>query len=848
MEKNYKQTKLNRYPITYNIETVSTPLKPNKLRNKEIVLNNFLQETYNQKKSKVKANLYYDKMAEEPNSDMTYLNMLKKNKEKININSNKDKFHSKSGIPISSLYQKKYKTKIDIQDNNSTNYQMINQITRNTSNKSYMIPSSENQITSLINSRNLDTKNNLSFFQNFDSNNKIKRHKTVYIKKNLSVERNLHTNKNRNKNISQDDRNKYYHSNNKSNQKYSPPSTIKKQSKNISNKNNTNNINSNVNIFNFGMQYNNAPHFLIKNSKMFHPYFNDYFPYNNTNINYNVNQYEILKESAVLIQSVFRGGLVRVQFNNYLIIYKKFEYLHLFFKNKYWNIFKKNVFKYPNKVNYETDSKFDISSISGYSALANSNFIKKTNNNNYNLKLFKENKETFSILNNFNDKNEISEERRITSYGSYNMGSNNKQKIIWNKKMINNNNSIISKIIGQKLFSKNIKKLTIAKKDSSLFKEREKYLKIIITKKVDKERLLLQKYFLRFYYNGKLYNIKNMKNINNNELKIDIKNLIVKKLKKIIENKHSYHFSVLFKYFSKFKFKGILNYIQTHQYLIIHGGRLKNIEEDPFFIYEFSKNNIIAKEPKRNIKSTLVKIIKLRKVIYNNKQTKIEIVQKYFNKFRIAGIRYYMQIELKKKIMIKNLIIKANKDGYIHKKENKNDVENKKYKTLNKLILKYNNHYINCCKNIFDRWNLRIKLFSLITKDKEKKKKRRIKKRNNKKLAANINNINNINDINNKNKINNFSHNSNIQININNSKNELNYDMGHPDSIIFMNNVKITDYFKLTKFINKINGVMTKKFYFFKYIINKTKKDEDSKNNINKDVDFFMDDSSESEN
>ena len=45
-----------------------------------------------------------------------------------------------------------------------------------------------------------------------------------------------------------------------------------------------------------------------------------------------------------------------------------------------------------------------------------------------------------------------------------------------------------------------------------------------------------------------------------------------------------------------------------------------------------------------------------------------------------------MQIELKKKIMIKNLIIKANKDGYIHKKENKNDVENKKYKTLNKLI------------------------------------------------------------------------------------------------------------------------------------------------------------------
>ena len=60
--------------------------------------------------------------------------------------------------------------------------------------------------------------------------------------------------------------------------------------------------------------------------------------------------------------------------------------------------------------------------------------------------------------------------------------------------------------------------------------------------------------------------------------------------------------------------------------------------------------------------------------------------------------------------------------------------------------------------------------------------------------------------------------------------------------------MKITDYFKLTKFINKINGVITKKFYLFKYMINKNKKEEEIKNNINNDVDFFMDDSSESEN
>ncbi len=63
-----------------------------------------------------------------------------------------------------------------------------------------------------------------------------------------------------------------------------------------------------------------------------------------------------------------------------------------------------------------------------------------------------------------------------------------------------------------------------------------------------------------------------------------------------------------------------------------------------------------------------------------------------------------------------------------------------------------------------------------------------------------------------------------------------------------MDNMKITDYFKITKFINKTSGVITKKFYFFKYMINKSKKEEDIKNNINNDVDFFMDDSSESEN
>ena len=859
MDKKYKQTKLNKYQIEYNIETSPTLLKPNKFINKEIIVNSFLQDTHNQKKTKPKVNLLSEKTIKEPKFNSIYLNMLEKSKEKVKINltNNKDKINQKNNnISLNSFNKKRYKNYIEIQDNNSQNAQLTHNFTRSNSNKTSVVTSNESHFL-LINSRNTTKKNETSFLENF-GNNKIKRHKTVYIKKNLSVDRNINKSNVRYKNECQDYKNKYYNSNKKNDQKYYTPSsiTVRRDDKDSSNKNNTNNINSNVNIFNFGMQYSNSPHYFIRNTKMFDPYFNDYFAYNHQKINFNVNQYKYL-EKVILIQSIFRGCMVRFNINYHLIMYKKFEFLHYFFINKFWNILKKNLLLYnKNKIpNCETESKLSISSISGLSALINSNLKKKTNNNNFNLKFFKETKETFSILKNNNNIKYYKKEKQ-----SLNSPENNNKKIIWNKKMANKNNSLISNIIEQKLFSKNIKKLNIDKEQTILDKEKERYLKIIVTKKVDKSRMILLKSFLKFYYNVKLYNNKNINFSNNIEM---IKHLQLEKLKKIIENKNEFHFSVLYKFFIKFKYKGILNYIQNNQYLVTNGGRLKNIEEDSFFIYEFSKqksNNNNA--PNRNIKSILIKIIKLRKIIYTKKQTKNDIIKKYFYKFRMAGIRHFMQIELKKKLVVKSLIIKMNKENNINNKENKNEIEieNKKYKTLNKLILKYNNNYINCCKNIFDRWNLRTKLFSLITKDKEKKKKRRIKKRNNKKLAANINKLNNnninsfqiSNNENNINKINNdFSNNSNIKINIQKEKNNINiinYDVGHPDSIIFMNNLKITDYFKITKFINKINCILTRKFYFFNIFIKNKKKEEENKNNINNDVDFFMEDSSESEN
>ena len=838
MDKNYKQSKLSKFSIPYSIENLSSPLKTNKLKNKEIILNSFLQETYNQKKSKAKANLLYEKMIGEQNSNKMYLNIIEKkeknhDKKKINSNNNRDKLLTKNDIPLTSYYKKKHKNKIDILDNNLSNYQVVNTfLNRNNSNKSSVFLSNENQMSFLINSKNLDQKNDIKNSEE----KKIKRHKTVYIKKNLSVERNIKISKNIYKNISHDD--KYYHSNKKMEQKYSSPSTMRKRDKNISKENNANNINSNVNIFNFGMQYNNSPNYLIRNSKMFNPYFNDFLAYNDPKIDFHENYIERKEESAIMIQSVFRGSFIRFQINNRLKAYKGIEILILCFRNKFWKLLKKKILLLK---------------------IADSNNKRKSII--YNQKFLKESKESFCFLNRNKIKNFSYEENYLVSCENINkFEDNKKKKLIWNKKMANKNNPIISNIRNQKLFSKNIKKLKVEKKDNSLTKEKEKFLKILVTKKIDKSRLILLKYFLRFYYNGILYNNKKIKNNKYDDINTNINCLKLEKLKKIIENKRAFHIAILFKYFSRFKFKCILNYIQIHQYLIFNGGRLRNIEEDSFFIYEFAKNkNIInSNEYKRNLKTILDKVKKLRKIIYDKKNSNIEIIRIYFHKFRMAGIRHYMQIELKKKLFIKIIMLKATEENYIMKKENKNDVENQKYKKLNKLILKYNNYYLNSCKSIFDRWNLRTKIFSMITKDKEKKKKRRIKKRYNKKLAANINNINNnniiipnITDINTTNNNNNFSFNSNSKINIKDSKNKLinqKYDVDHPDSIIFIDNMKITDYFKITKFINKTSGVITKKFYFFKYMINKSKKEEEIKNNINNDVDFFMDDSSESEN
>jgi hypothetical protein len=225
-----------------------------------------------------------------------------------------------------------------------------------------------------------------------------------------------------------------------------------------------------------------------------------------------------------------------------------------------------------------------------------------------------------------------------------------------------------------------------------------------------------------------------------------------------------------------------------------------------------------------------------------------------------------MKKELNKRIIAKKLLIleeeKKINDDINNKNKEGNDKEknNLRIKILKRAIYNKDRIHKSICKNVFDKWDLKTRIFSIIAIDKEKKKKRRIKKRNNKKLGSNNNNnqnnnanINLLN--NNKNnisqKISNIIINSNGKKNINYDKKEINknnFIVEHRESVIFSNNIKINDYFKIDKFIGKIYNILTYKFHFFSLIKNRCQK-KNGENNDEKlksdDIDFFIEDSYE---
>ena len=120
---------------------------------------------------------------------------------------------------------------------------------------------------------------------------------------------------------------------------------------------------------------------------------NDFLAYNNPKIDFHENYIDRMEESAIMIQSVFRGSFIRFQINNRLKAYKGIEILILCFRNKFWKLLKKKILLLK---------------------IADSNNKRKSII--YNQKFLKESKESFCFLNRNKIKNFSYEENYLGSY------------------------------------------------------------------------------------------------------------------------------------------------------------------------------------------------------------------------------------------------------------------------------------------------------------------------------------------------------------------------------------------------------------------------------------------------
>ena len=892
-----KISRINKQYKNYNIETLLTPLKSKQNKYRENFMNSFFQDS-NQAQNKTRPNIPINPKTKDSISDTKSFNHFIDRSKRYNINykKNKNQRYANNFIPLSPLSGDKTKQRNNNNDKNKK-YTILNPFKERTSSstKSILVPSNENQISIVnLDTINKNRSNNISYINDL-SDKKLKRNNTVYIKKHFSKDKKLVNKFNsgnyhhksglnlNNKNWNKDD---YEPKPKRKNMlRYNSSNTMRKQSKTKptqeNNTTNDNNINPNVNIFNFDMQYNNSPNYYIKNSKMYNPYFNNYLPstlnnnnemnnfqnlitirnkkyknsFNDTIIKLDNEEEEekmekqLFHQSAIMIQSAFRGCIIRAQINNLLKAYKGIEYLDYFFRMKFWKYFR-NILIYmkSNIINNDMDSKLSISSFSCISALLNTN--KNFSGKLFNSKLLRQEiRENFSIINhisnNNNNNNNNINNKYLDTFKNINIIDNIKNKVlIWNKKKIYKNNTS-SNIINQKLVDTNNCK--------NINNNKEKCLKMIVIKSINHSRLYLLKYFMKFYFNGIL---------NKNENKIDeyskkdFDKLKYVKLKNIFEKKEQKPKLILHNCFVKFYFKGLLKFMENKKAYLINKGRLNDISS----IYPKNSN---IKE--KNLKLTLRKIIILKRIILRPRKLGNEEIRKYFYKFHLYGIINFMKKELNKRIISKKLIIieKEKKiEDDINDKNKDKEMKNLRIKILKRAICNKDRIHKSICKNIFDKWDLKTRIFSIIAIDKEKKKKRRIKKRNNKKLGSNnINNQNNNANINllnnNKNnisqKISNVFVNSNSGNNLSYNKkgiNQNNFIVEHRESVIFSNNIKINDYFKIDKFIGKIYSILTYKFQFFSLIKNKCKK-KNGENNDEKlksdDIDFFEDSSEQSE-
>ena len=277
------------------------------------------------------------------------------------------------------------------------------------------------------------------------------------------------------------------------------------------------------------------------------------------------------------------------------------------------------------------------------------------------------------------------------------------------------------------------------------------------------------------------------------------------KLKKIMTIKEKIYKRIFLKYFMKFYFAGLFKYMNNHygnKYFKTFG-RLINI----------------------NASNSIMKLIKLRKVITIKFKFNKNILRKNFFIFYSRGIIFKAQ-----KFIFSPLKNQVNNNNNFSSKITENCyiqelIEQKKLRMKNilkKLINNKGKNIFITCKTDFIKWQCKTKIISIIEEDKAKKKRRRIQKKINKKNA-----IMKSEEMNNKNKK-----------KINTSNNSKSY-----------GKLQTYNSLQLINFVQKIMNIY--KIYFFKLLKkqkeNKSKNNtikEEKRSNIDDEIDFYIEDSS----
>ena len=571
----------------------------------------------------------------------------------------------------------------------------------------------------------------------------------------------------------------------------------------------------------------------------------NYFDSNSTlelyNQDFNKNEINEIKEkilfeqSAIIIQSAFRGYIARDNFDALLYNYKGYnkaleilEYIFNLNFKKDINVEKQYFFNYLkeknwdnkyNNISYKSYKNFNLNNIP--SSPCTESEIRFKKNKFLDIYLHKEIGERFNIIKE-NKEKELEKKHKeeldkVNSKINELIEENNKLKDINEKNKLKESRY-------RELSIENKKKENIINIITNDNQNLAKRLKVIIKDKYNKLEIHKQKDININLEDNNILCHSNIKDLINNYRNFYLYYLIQKKNKFFLDIKRKFFY----------KYKSIINTIidndklnkllREHHlnFLMINLKNKENKKKYSYFIKLYLYSLLKYKEYQN--KNNIIKE-KLINIILNKEKTYKLILKIYFQKFYQKGIVNQL---------------------YEEKIENIRLINEKKLNNLRKIIIAINYrrsiYYKIKIRNIFDKWNIISKMLSMKAVTDEKKRKKRQKQRTKKKIEKNRSEnkyLSNSNSISNYNSISNF-HLEKNNINIYNKENkELNFlersvgtDFSGPEIIMDRND-------KIIKASEKLNDIFFKAAIYYKLnsknknMNDEKNKNENEENNIN---------------